>query len=136
RPLPPRPPRPPDPTRATRRRRRLDLRDHPTLAEEGLARPRGGRHQLNETHLFRLCDVQDGSRRAAYFGGIRRAPSRRIVSPLSIWLGTISGTMRAYSSGRPRREGKGMPSPSAVRASSGRAASSGVSKRPGAIVIT
>ena len=44
--------------------------------------------------------------------------------------------MRAYSSGRPRREGKGMPAPSAVRASSGRAASSGVSKRPGAIVIT
>ena len=51
---------------------------------------------------------------ARYFGGIRRAPSRRIVSPFSIGLAAIARTMRAYSSGRPRREGKGMPSPSAV----------------------
>ncbi len=42
----------------------------------------------------------------------------------------------ANSSGRPRREGKGIVAPSASRASSGSAASSGVSKRPGAIVLT
>ena len=46
RPLHPRPPRPPDPARADRRQRRLDLRDHPALAQEGLARPRGRGHRL------------------------------------------------------------------------------------------
>ena len=34
-----------------------------------------------------------------YFGGIRSAPSRRIVSPLSIGLATIAATMSAYSEG-------------------------------------
>ena len=50
-----------------------------------------------------------------YFGGIRRAPSSRIVSPFSIVLATISATSRAYSSGRPSREGCGIPAPSACR---------------------
>src|SRR5690348_17914641 len=40
------------------------------------------------------------------------------------------------SSGRPSRCGNGIPAPSSWRCSSGSAPRSGVSKRPGAIVIT
>ena len=71
-----------------------------------------------------------------YFGGIRRAPSSRIVSPLSMVFSAIDATSAAYSEGLPSRCGKGTPSPRALRASSGSAASSGVSNRPGAMVFT
>ena len=69
-------------------------------------------------------------------GGIRSAPSSRIVSPLSIRFSTMWQASCAYSAGWPRRRGNGTPAPSAARCSSGSAASSGVSNRPGAIVLT
>jgi MFS family permease len=69
-------------------------------------------------------------------GAIRMAPSRRIVSPLSMGFSTMCAARAAYSAGSPSREGCGIWSPSDFRASSGRPASSGVSNRPGAIVIT
>ena len=50
-----------------------------------------------------------------YLGGIRSAPSSRIASPFSIVLETISQASCPYSSGRPSREGKGIPAPSAWR---------------------
>ncbi len=58
------------------------------------------------------------------------------MEPFSIGLAAIEATSSAYSSGLPSRLGKGIVAPSASRAGSGSAASSGVSKRPGAIVIT
>src|SRR5579859_3661400 len=67
---------------------------------------------------------------------MRRAASRRIVSPLSIGFSTIAFTSAAYSLGRPRRCGWGTSFASAARTSAGRPASIGVSKMPGAIVIT
>ena len=109
RPPHPRQPRPPDPAGADRRRRpHAPLRDQPAMAQARLARPRGRRDRLT-----RIFHASWESVRAGYFGGIRRAPSRRIVSPLSIGLATIWPTSWAYSAGRPRREGKGMPAPSA-----------------------
>ena len=71
-----------------------------------------------------------------YLGAMRRAPSRRMTSPLSIVLETMCSASAAYSSGRPSRGGNGTDSPSASRTSSGRPASSGVSNRPGAIAQT
>ena len=62
-----------------------------------------GEQQEAELHAIAL----------AYFGGIRRAPSSRIVSPFSIGLATIAATRSAYSDGRPSRDGNGMPAPSA-----------------------
>ena len=46
-------------------------------------------------------------------GGMRRAPSSRIASPFNIVFVTISQARCPYSSGRPSREGKGIPAPSA-----------------------
>ena len=64
------------------------------------------------------------------------APSRRMVSALSISISTIDFTICANSAGRPRREGNGTCLPSDSCASFGSAASSGVSKMPGAMVQT
>src|SRR5918994_3344348 len=72
----------------------------------------------------------------AHRGAILSAPSRRIVSPFSIRFSTMWQASVAYSSGRPRRLGNGIWAPSSARASWGRAASSGVSNKPGAMVIT
>ena len=47
-----------------------------------------------------------------YWGAMRRAPSSRIVSPFSIGFSTMWRTRAAYSSGRPRRCGKGTEAPS------------------------
>ena len=77
-----------------------------------------------------------GPRRSSTWGGIRSAPSRRMVSPLSIGLVTMCAARSANSAGSPRRLGKGIALPSSSRASSGSAASSGVSNVPGAIVST
>ena len=57
-------------------------------------------------------------------------------SPLSIGLPAIAATRSANSAGRPSRLGNGIVLPSASRAGSGSAASSGVSNRPGAIALT
>jgi len=59
-----------------------------------------------------------------------------MVSPLSIVFSTMCATSAAYSEVRPSRCGKGIVSASEARASSGSAASSGVSNSPGAIVTT
>ena len=67
---------------------------------------------------------------------MRSAPSSRITSPFSISFSTMWRTRAAYSSGRPRREGNGTCCPRESRAGSGSPARSGVSKMPGAIVIT
>ena len=50
-----------------------------------------------------------------YFGCIRRAPSRRIPSPLSMSFSMMLRTRAAYSSGRPSREGNGTLASSALR---------------------
>ena len=52
---------------------------------------------------------------ASYFGCMRRAPSRRMPSPLSMSFSMIALTSVAYSSGRPRREGNGTLASSALR---------------------
>jgi hypothetical protein len=59
-----------------------------------------------------------------------------MVSPFSISFSKMWRTSAAYSSGRPNRGGKGTCCASEALAASGSAASSGVSKVPGAIVIT
>src|SRR5579863_235703 len=69
-------------------------------------------------------------------GAMRIAPSRRITSPFSIVLVTMCSTRSAYSSGRARRGGNGTCAPSEARTSSDSEASIGVSKMPGAMVIT
>jgi hypothetical protein len=43
-----------------------------------------------------------------YFGAMRIAPSRRIVSPFSISFSMICWTSAANSSGRPSRDGNGI----------------------------
>jgi hypothetical protein len=58
----------------------------------------------------RPCGVRPGvgaGATAIYFGAMRSAPSRRMVSPLSISFSTMCAASCAYSSGRPRRGGKG-----------------------------
>src|SRR6185436_2599406 len=94
-------------------------------------------------HRRRLPPASDGPRRRRrggltprYRGAIRSAPSSRIVSPLSIGFSMIDVAICAYSPGSPSRWGNGIELPSASRASSGSSASSGVSNRPGAIVMT
>ena len=47
------------------------------------------------------------ARLRCYLGGMRRAPSRRMTSPLSIVFSTMWSASAAYSSGRPRRGGNG-----------------------------
>jgi len=69
-------------------------------------------------------------------GVILIAPSRRITSPLSISFSMMCFTSAAYSSGCPNREGKGTCAPSEARISSDIPRSIGVSKMPGAIVMT
>ena len=49
-----------------------------------------------------------------YFGCMRIAPSRRIVSPFSITFSTMCRTSAAYSSGLPRREGNGTCLPEGI----------------------
>src|SRR6185312_4814847 len=67
---------------------------------------------------------------------LRRAPSRRMVSPLIIGLAMIDNASCAYSSGLPRRCGKGTLAPRLCCTSGGRLPISGVAKRPGAMVLT
>ena len=71
-----------------------------------------------------------------FYGCILSAPSSRIVSPFSIGFSTMACTSIAYSAGRPRRCGKGTVEPRNFFTLSGSEASMGVSKRPGAMVIT
>src|SRR5438477_671219 len=71
-----------------------------------------------------------------HFGAIRMAPSSLITSPFRIWFSMMWRTSAAYSSGLPRRGGKGTCAPSDARSSSVMPATIGVSKMPGAIVIT
>src|SRR3954452_19708177 len=105
---------------------------------------RGGHlHERLSLAALRLGRLADGGRLAdlldeggPHFGGIRSAPSRRIVSPFSIWFSAMWTASAPNSSGWPRRDGCGIAAPSAVRASSGSAARSGVSNVPGAIVTT
>ena len=72
----------------------------------------------------------------AYRGAMRIAPSRRRTAPLSISFSMMCWARAAYSSGRPRRGGNGACCPSETRTGSGRLASIGVSKIPGAIATT
>src|SRR5579884_4359718 len=71
-----------------------------------------------------------------HFGASRIAPSRRITSPLSIWFSAMCRASAAYSSAFPSRAGNGVCFPSDSRAASGNPAIIGVSKIPGAILIT
>jgi len=71
-----------------------------------------------------------------HFGAMRIAPSRRMHSPLSIVFSQMCATSAAYSSGRPRREGNGTCLPSESCTSCDSAATIGVLKTPGAIVMT
>src|SRR5581483_1948629 len=70
-----------------------------------------------------------------YRGAIRKAPSSRMTSALSMSFSTMWTTSAAYSSGRPRRAGWGTEAASESRAGSGSPAIIGVSKSPGAIVM-
>ncbi len=67
---------------------------------------------------------------------MRMAPSSRIVSPLSIGFSMMARASWAYSAGFPSRGGNGTILPSASCTSGGMPSSIGVSKMPGAIVIT
>ena len=71
-----------------------------------------------------------------YFGCIRIAPSRRIVSPFSMTFSMMALARCAYSFGMPRRGGNGTILPRESRTSCGMPISIGVSKMPGAMVIT
>src|SRR5699024_11466517 len=71
-----------------------------------------------------------------HLGAVRIAPSRRLVSPLSIGFATIDSTSWAYSVGLPSRAGWGTALPRDSCASAGRSAIIGVSKMPGAMVTT
>src|SRR4029450_1055533 len=71
-----------------------------------------------------------------YFGGMRSAPSRRMVSPFNIAFSTMWRAKAANSGGLPSRGGKGICAASAWRCGSGSSASIGVSNVPGAIVHT
>src|SRR4029450_8558431 len=62
---------------------------------------------------------------------MRMAPSRRMTSPLSIRFSTMWRTRAAYSSGWPRRGGKGTWAPRESRTWAGRAARMGVWKGAG-----
>ena len=63
-------------------------------------------------------------------------PSNLIVSPLIITLSIILITNFAYSSGVPKRDGKGIEAAKLSRISCGMPSNIGVPKRPGAIVFT
>src|SRR5262245_53722849 len=76
------------------------------------------------------------SRQHYHFGDMRKAPSRRITSPLSIAFSMMCLASAAYSAGSPSRGGNGICAPSDFLMSSGNPASSGVSNRPGAMVTT
>src|SRR6185437_12847528 len=84
----------------------------------------------------RCGGTKHGPRLLRYFGAMRIAPSRRIVSPLSISFRTISATSDAYSAGRPNRGGNGTILPSDSCTSFGKLVIIGVSNRPGAMVTT
>src|SRR5690606_28449932 len=73
-----------------------------------------GANQLGEACLQARLDLRLvlGSGNGAHRGGILMAPSRRMVSPLSIGLMTMLCMSNAYSSGLPRRLGKGTCLPS------------------------
>ena len=60
----------------------------------------------------RMVLVKLRAGRAAQRGGMRRAPSRRMTSPLSIRFSTMWQASWAYSAGAPKRCGKGTPAPS------------------------
>jgi len=81
-------------------------------------------------------EQEQGQARAAHdpFGCMRIAPSSRIVSPLSITFSMMCFASAAYSSGLPRREGKGTCLPRESCTSCGMLSSIGVPKMPGAIV--
>ena len=64
------------------------------------------------------------------------APSRRMVSPLSMGFSRMCSAVIAYSLGWPRRAGLGTDAPSDWRTASGSLARMGVSNRPGAMVHT
>ena len=94
-------------------------------------------HALARGHEGRgQADGEAAEVHGATCGGIRTAPSRRIVSPFSMAFSTIWSASDANSGGRPRREGNGIVAARAWRAGSGIVISSGVSKSPGAIVQT
>src|SRR2546425_10752258 len=89
-----------------------------------------------DTFLLRLLYHGEDTRCPPYFGAMRIAPSRRIVSPFNISFSMMCLARAAYSLGRPRRDGKGTCCPSEIRASSDRLPIIGVSNVPGAIVMT
>ena len=74
--------------------------------------------------------------RMRHFGAIRIAPSRRITSPFSIGLRRSRAPATRTPSGLPSRGGNGTILPSASCTSGVRLAIIGVSKMPGAMVIT
>src|SRR5690554_761775 len=67
---------------------------------------------------------------------MRSAPSRRITSPFSMGFSMIWRTSAAYSCGSPRRGGKGTSRARESRTTCDIPAIIGVSKMPGAMVIT
>src|SRR5690606_35056026 len=80
--------------------------------------------------------VSFGVGRMGQRGAMRSAPSRRMVSPLSMALPMMCWASCAYSSGLPSRAGCGTDAASVLRASADTRASMGVSKMPGAMVQT
>ena len=75
---------------------------------------------------------------AASKGGVvgLTLPAARDLAQFGIRVVAIASTSRAYSSGRPSRDGCGTPAASATRNSSVMPASMGVSMMPGAIATT
>ena len=103
--------------------------------------------ESEEERRGRACRGVPGYRRAArksqkvkppayQRGGMRRAPSRRMTSPLSSGFSMIEEMSIAYSSGRPSRGGCGTRASKVDFVSPGSPAIMGVSITPGAMVIT
>ena len=82
-------------------------------------------------HIFNVFQVFK-----RFYMFILKAPSNLNVSALNIGLWNMCSTKAAYSDGCPSLLGCGTEFPSATRAFSGKAASKGVSNKPGQIVFT
>src|SRR6267378_3768119 len=94
------------------------------------------RPSLNKNRRWLWVPAFAGTTTVLYLGAIRIAPSRRMVSPLSIGFSTICTARLPYSEASPSRAGCGTCAPRLLRASSFSPINSGVRNRPGAMVLT
>ena len=106
----PRRPHPADPAGAAQRARRRASRSvRPGASRSGATqRPREPADIAAAPPPDQPVPARNGAGPISTSAAIRRAPSRRIVSPFSIGFSTTCSASRAYSSGRPSRDGNGI----------------------------